>query len=51
LQRDRSGWFENRGSAGSFFILSLFAQVAPVNCAVVRDLDGDGHPAIILAGQ
>ena len=48
----RSGWFENRGSAGFLFHpFPYLAQVAPVNTLVVRDLDGDGHPDIILAGN
>ena len=48
----RSGWFENNGKGSfSFHPFPLIAQVAPVNAVVCRDVNGDGHPDIILAGN
>jgi len=48
----RSCWFENTGK-GKFrkHILPLEAQFAPVNAILVNDLDGDGKPDLLLAGN
>ncbi|MBE7174350.1 MAG: VCBS repeat-containing protein [Williamsia sp.] len=45
-------WFENRGN-GKFIkhTLPLEAQFAPVNAILCSDLDGDGHPDLLLAGN
>lgn len=47
-----SCWFENLGG-GKFrkHILPLEAQFAPVNAIVAHDLDGDGKPDLLLAGN
>ncbi|MDO6434899.1 VCBS repeat-containing protein [Flavitalea sp. BT771] len=45
-------WYENQGN-GSFrkHILPAEAQFAPVNAILVHDLDGDGNPDLLLAGN
>ena len=47
-----SCWFENLGD-GSFrkHVLPLEAQYAPVNAILAHDLDGDGKPDLLLAGN
>ena len=48
----RSGYFENDGHGHfSFHPFPLMAQIAPVNAMVCTDVDGDGHPDLILAGN
>jgi hypothetical protein len=48
----RSGWFENDGHGHfSFHPFPLMAQIAPVNAIVCTDVDGDGRPDLILAGN
>ncbi|MFM7186872.1 MAG: VCBS repeat-containing protein [Bacteroidota bacterium] len=48
----RSGWFENDGM-GTFKFHPFMdeVQIAPVNAAVVADVNGDKNPDIILAGN
>lgn len=47
-----SGWFENDGHGHfTFHPFPLMAQIAPVNAMVCTDVDGDGHPDLILAGN
>ncbi|MDP4214714.1 MAG: VCBS repeat-containing protein [Bacteroidota bacterium] len=48
----RSGWFGNKGD-GTFLFhpFPLMAQIAPVNAIAATDVDGDGHPDLILAGN
>lgn len=45
-------WFENLGN-GRFrkHILPVEAQFAPVNAILAHDLDGDGKPDLLLAGN
>jgi hypothetical protein len=48
----RSGWFENRDTAGfRFHPFPVLAQLAPVNSILVGDFDGDSHADILLAGN
>lgn len=48
----RSGWFENDGHGHfTFHPFPLMAQIAPVNAIVCTDVDGDGHPDLVLAGN
>jgi enediyne biosynthesis protein E4 len=48
----RSGWFENNGKGQfTFHPFPLQAQIAPVNAAVVTDVNNDGIKDIILAGN
>jgi len=47
-----SGWFENDGHGHfTFHPFPLMAQIAPVNAIVSTDVDGDGQPDLILAGN
>ena len=45
-------WFENKGK-GKFLrhVLPMEAQFAPVNAILCNDLDGDGRPDLLLAGN
>lgn len=45
-------WFENKGN-GQFIkhLLPPEAQFAPVNAILCKDLDQDGHPDLLLAGN
>jgi hypothetical protein len=48
----RSGYFENDGKGKfSFHPFPLAAQIAPVNTMVYTDVNGDGFPDLILAGN
>jgi len=48
----RSGYFENDGKGRfNFHPFSAMAQIAPVNAIVCTDVNGDGIPDIILAGN
>lgn len=48
----RSGYFENDGKGKfSFHPFPLAAQIAPVNAMVCTDINGDGFPDLILAGN
>jgi enediyne biosynthesis protein E4 len=48
----RSGYFKNDGKGKfSFHPFPLEAQIAPVNTMVYTDVNGDGFPDLILAGN
>ena len=48
----RTGWLENKGGGKfAFHPLPVQAQFAPVNAILCRDLDGDGKPDLLLAGN
>ncbi|HXB93877.1 MAG TPA: VCBS repeat-containing protein, partial [Puia sp.] len=48
----RSGWFENDGYGRfRFHPFPAMAQIAPVNAIVAADVNGDGSPDLILAGN
>jgi hypothetical protein len=48
----RSGWFENNGKGiFAFHPLPLQAQIAPVNSIVCTDVNNDGNPDLVLAGN
>jgi hypothetical protein len=48
----RSGWFAGNGRGGfTFHPFPREAQIAPVNTAVHADIDGDGNPDLLLAGN
>lgn len=48
----RSGYFQNDGHGHfNFHPFPLIAQVAPVNAVASTDVDGDGVPDLILAGN
>ena len=48
----RSGWFENDGKGQfHFHPFPAMAQIAPVNSIACLDINGDGNPDIILAGN
>jgi len=48
----RSCWFENLGN-GKFkrHALPAEAQFAPINSIICNDIDGDGYPDLIIAGN
>lgn len=48
----RSGWFENDGKGNfRFHPFPAMAQIAPVNAMASEDVNGDGFPDLILAGN
>jgi hypothetical protein len=48
----RSGWFENDGKGRfNFHAFPAMAQIAPVNTMAYTDVNGDGHPDLILGGN
>ena len=48
----RSGYFQNDGHGHfNFHPFPLIAQIAPVNAITCTDVDGDGVPDLILAGN
>jgi hypothetical protein len=48
----RSGWFAGDGHGGfRFHPFPRMAQLAPVNATVSADIDGDGIPDLLLAGN
>lgn len=48
----RSGWFENDGYGHfRFHPFPAMAQIAPVNAIAATDVNGDGDPDLILAGN
>jgi hypothetical protein len=48
----RSGYFENDGKGKfTFHPFPAMAQIAPVNAIVCTDIDGNGLPDLILAGN
>ena len=48
----RSGWFANDGHGHfQFHPFPRIAQQAPVNAVVFTDVDGDGHPDLLLGGN
>ena len=48
----RSGWFENDGKGKfNFHAFPAMAQIAPVNAMAYTDVNGDGHPDLILGGN
>jgi hypothetical protein len=48
----RSGWFENDGKGNfRFHPFPVIAQIAPVNAIAEADVNGDGFPDLILAGN
>jgi len=48
----RSGYFKGDGKGGFVFhAFPAMAQIAPVNAVVCTDVNGDGIPDLILAGN
>jgi hypothetical protein len=46
-----SGWWENKEGTFTFHAFPMQAQVSPINGIIVHDLNHDGNPDILLAGN
>ena len=46
-----SGWWENKEGHFIFHAFPMQAQASPVNGIIVHDLNHDGHPDILVAGN